>query len=332
MNNNFATEKARSVYLQILRKIWIVPVCGAVTALLFGLIYTGVIVTAHGQRQYTQTSTFYLDFAQNENTQTAYDYYNAATWDGLLYTHPGIFETIERELPAGMTLEEADEATGADLVSDIRVLTVDVTTSDKETTSGLSKAIQDGLISFGESAKEFDQITFLSATEPTLIVVSDRTRNAVLLGAVLGILFSYLLLRLTILLGDAIHTPEEAAERFVLPVLGVQGDAKVPAFLQKELSENLSRIGLSDLSGNDEITVLTADGDRPVSEEGKVIIAIPFGKRGVGTKLQHDLTGMKNAGNAQILGLVITGADGAFLQRYYSVTAKINVAAQTEKK
>ena len=98
---------ARSVYLRTMRRLWVVPVSGAALALVFFLIYTAVIVTVRGQRQYETEATYELTFAYNENTQTAYDYYNAATWQGLLFTHPGITETIEAELPEGMTMEEA---------------------------------------------------------------------------------------------------------------------------------------------------------------------------------------------------------------------------------
>ncbi len=343
MNEHYNDNRMRSLYLRMLRQIWIVPVCAAVTAILFGLLYTGVIVTVRGQRKYTETATYYLDFAQNKETQKAYDYYNAATWDGLLFTHPGIFETIEKELPDGMTLQQADAFTAADLVSDIRVLTVVVTAPTKEETAGLSAAIADGLTQFGDSAKEFEKITFLSATEPALVVVSDRTNNAVLLGAVLGAIFSYLILRLYLLLDDAVYTPEEAGERYGLPVLGVMAATKrgakadaaakqLPEFLNEELAHHLQDLGIAKtdpLTSSATTKVVTPEdylgntdaaeriqNEMNASGQRAVIVTIPCGARGTCARTRHFLEQLKLR-TINVAGLVLTEGDSAFLRRYY---------------
>ncbi|MGN1022957.1 MAG: hypothetical protein ACI4OJ_05615 [Lachnospiraceae bacterium] len=326
-------EDHRSVYLRTIHRIWIVPVSGVCLALLFFLIYTAVIVTVQGQRQYETTATYELSFAYNENTQTAYDYYNAATWQGLLFTHPGIYETIEAELPAGMTLEEAQADTKADLISDIRFLSVTVTCDTKEKAEGLSKAIQDALVQFGESAKEFDSITFLSATEPELVTVQDRSRNAALLGLVLGLVFSALFLWLREILDDAVYTPEEVRRRYQVPALAVtgkKGSAPLPAFLEKETRENLQEllqktegnICLAGLSDKEEKAAAAALADPrfvPAGDtdpSGKTVLLVLFWGSGKGTRTEHLLERLLDRG-AKVPGAVLLDSDGKFLRRYY---------------
>lgn len=324
----------RSEYLRIRKKIWIVPVSGAVLALVFFLVYTLVIVTVRGQKQYTEDSTFELSFAYNENTQEAYDYYNAYTWQGLLFTHPDIADVIEEELPEGMTMEEAKEATKADLISDIRFLTVTVTTDDPEKTAGLSKAIQDALVSFGDSAKEFDKIEFLSATEPALVVVSDRSRNAALLGLALGIVFSVFALWLHEVLDDAVYTPEDVRRRYGLSVLSVtekDGARPIPAFLKEEGKEDLDALtkqyGTVLLKAEKKETEekaaaalgrkeLVPAGDAALS--GKpVLLVLTYGEAR-GTMTEHVLSRLREQG-AVVCGAVLFAADGKFLSQYYRI-------------
>lgn len=326
-------EDHRSVYLRTIHRIWIVPVSGVCLALLFFLIYTAVIVTVQGQRQYETMATYELSFAYNENTRTAYDYYNAATWQGLLFTHPGIYETIEAELPAGMTLEEAQADTKADLISDIRFLSVTVTCDTKEKAEDLSKAIQDALVQFGESAEEFDAITFLSATEPELVTVQDRSRNAALLGLVLGLVFSALVLWMREILDDAVYTPEEVRRRYHIPALAVtkkQGGAPLPAFLEREMADNrrdllektegsVFLVGLSDKEEQAAAKALADPRFVPAGEadlSGKTVLLVLVWGSARGTRTEHLLERLLDLG-AKVPGAVLLDSDGKFLRRYY---------------
>lgn len=324
---------ARSVYLRTLRRLWVVPVSGAALALAFFLLYTAVIVSVRGQRQYQMTATYELTFAYNENTQTAYDYYNAATWQGLLFTYPELCQTIEAGLPEGMTMEEAGADTKADLISDVRFLSVTVTCDTKEKAEGLSRAIRTALVHFGETKEEFDAITFLSATDPTFVVVQDRSRNAALLGLVLGILFSVLFLWLRELLDDAVYTPEDVRKRYGIPALCVtagQGKKPLPAFLQAEgeknkealLEKTAGRILLCGLSREQERAAeaalpggrFAAAGEQNPAGE-TVLLVLSYGSAR-GTREEHLLNRIRDLGG-DVAGAVLLDADGGFLQHYY---------------
>ena len=332
----------RCAYLLLLRRLFLVPLAGILMALVCGLLYREAYTRLTGARQYRQTAQYYLDFAYNEQTQENYDHFNAATWDVLLFTHPGIFEVVEKNLPEGVSLERASEEAFADLYSDIRVLSVEVTSPTPEETEGIGQAVRLGLESFGETAKEFTKITFLSADEPHLVIVRDRTVNALLLGAVLGMLAAAILLWIWCVTDDGIYIPEEAEKRFSLPVLAVYpGKNPLPPFLEAERETNLER-ALGDkeklvLVGGfgknraekkadacvvlpvKEVKNIRVDDDPALAEAaafpGEAVFAVPFGCGG-GRRLRHALSEAQKAG-IRVLGLVITDADGSFLRKYY---------------
>ena len=290
------TLNRRSLYLRAFRKGWIIPVAGILCAILTGLLYHSVLTRLAGQRQYQVESKFYIDFAFNDQTQKAYDYYNAATWDELLFTHPQIADTIREELPAGTTMEEADADTKAELISDIRLMTVTVTADTAEKAAGITDAVGSGVTAFGESAKEFEKITLLSASDPAPVIVKDRTANAALLGGLLGILLFGAGVWIYVLMDDRIYIPEDIAERIGVTVLGVQTrDGKGPEFLKEDLEKNRELLEQK-------------DPEHPV-------MTLRWGRDRASGAL-HDVQQLRLRGK-EPAGILITEADSRFLNRYY---------------
>ncbi len=212
----------RSLWLRLRRELWVVPAATLIGALLAAAIYMGIWLGLSGQRQYRQTSKFYLTFG-NDAAGNPQDYYNDYTWNDLLFSVPAIYQVIESELPEGVTLESAREDVEAQILSDVRLLTIQVTDPDAETVQALTNAVQDALVRYGSNAKEFQRIEFLSSDEVQPVVVTDRTQGAVELGALLGFLAGAAALWLKELLNDGICTPEEATRRYGLPVLMTLG-------------------------------------------------------------------------------------------------------------
>ena len=145
MDYHFSEElNRRSVYLRLLKKLWIVPAAAALCALAGFLIYTGCVTALSSHQRYEQTSKFYIEFSVDERGN-AYDYYNAATWDDLLFAHPALREVIEQGLPDGMTMEDARSYVLVDLYSDIRLMTVVVTAPTADGAAALTDAISRSL-------------------------------------------------------------------------------------------------------------------------------------------------------------------------------------------
>ena len=198
---------ARLKYLLTLRRAWLVPLLTIIGAIFGWAIYLAVTALTVSV-PYKQVSKLYIDFAWNDH-ETTYDYYNGATWTDLLTAHPEILTPIAHRLQ--MPEEEAaalvQRDVKAEILSDIRLLTVTVRDGNRDTAERLTEAVDYGLETFGETAKEFEKISFLSKTVPTLEVVDDRTENAVLLGAFLGLLLGLGIMLLKSAMEEGFYVP-----------------------------------------------------------------------------------------------------------------------------
>lgn len=339
------TLNRRSLWLRLYRYLWILPACTVAGALLSVLVYSGIWLGLSGQRQYRQSSKFYLTFG-TDAAGNVQDYYNDYTWNDLLFSVPAISQVIESELPEGMTMETARQDVEAQILSDVRLLTIQVTDPDPDRVQALTNAVQDALVRYGHTSEEFERIEYLSSDEVEKVVVSDRSRNAALLGAFLGLLVSAAALWLWELLDEGVYCPEDASKRCGLPVLLVLPAEGLPSFLEKEneteaaglrekypdgirlisedaeLTEEAGKAlleryripllaGAADNAGKD----LTQAAATEEQKEAPVFAVVPFGKRNAaGT--DHLLT-QKKAKGETVVGLILAGADGAFLKKYY---------------
>ncbi len=208
----------RSLWLRLRWQLWWIPAMTAAGALVAALLYMGIWLGVSGERQYRQNSKYYLTFG-NDAAGNPQDYYNDYTWNDLLFSIPAISQVIETELPDGMTLAQAREDIEAQILSDVRVLTIQVTNEDPETVQSLTNAVEDALVRYGSNAEEFQKIEYLSSDEVQQVVVTDRSQSALILGGLLGFLLSICGIWLRELLDDGIYCPEEAVRRYHLPVL-----------------------------------------------------------------------------------------------------------------
>ena len=223
----------RSLWLRLRWQLWWIPAMTAMGALLAAILYMGIWLNVSGQRQYRQNSKYYLTFG-NDAAGNPQDYYNDYTWNDLLFSVPAISQVIEVELPDGMTMTEAREDIEAQILSDVRVLTIQVTDADPEIVQSLTNAVEDALVRYGSNAEEFQKIEFLSSDDVQQVVVTDRSQSAVILGGILGFLFSVCAIWFRELMDDGVYCPEDAARRYGLPVLMTLGRKSIPAFLEAE--------------------------------------------------------------------------------------------------
>ncbi|MCI2049856.1 MAG: hypothetical protein LKJ76_09100 [Lachnospiraceae bacterium] len=313
MNRGGEILNQRCRYLRTLRKSWIVPAAAAAGALVFWLCYTAVTAAFPAARSYEAVSKLYIDFAKDESGQV-YDYYNGATWSDLLTADPDISDVIVQELPAGCDLDTVRSEVKAEILTDIRVMTVTVTDGDPGRAEAINTAVNDALVHFGSTAREFEDIRLMSTQPAKLVTWSDRTRNAVLAGLFLGAAAGIFLLLTAVTLDDAVYVPEDCERRYGLPVLGVRvrrGQEPTPEELA-ELAADTERLGAQGATA-----VRPGEG---VPDYGKLrstgaVLELAFGKRN-GTQTEHLLSELGKQG-VTVKGIVITDADRKFLDRYY---------------
>jgi len=313
MDEGFDLKLALLLYR---KKIWICALCALAGAVLGGGLYFLVHVVYAPAREYVATSKLYLTFALDDNGD-AYQYYNGYTWNDLMGTEPILDKIMEELGNAGYDRQDVRDSITADILSDIRLLTVTVKTHESEKSDRIIRAAENALLRFGQEMPEFDKIEVFDHGMAALAVVEDETVRAVVAGGVIGCLLSLLALAFACVVDDSIYVPSDFEKRYGYPVLGVcfAGDAEVD---DTELNEHI------ELLTDRKESILYLDTDRlPVrlpkekrEEDVCVILRVPFG-RGNG-KLTDRWIAEAELERLRILGAVITEADRGLYQLYFA--------------
>lgn len=312
--------------LCFMRKIWLVLLAAVIGAVVGIVTYTIAHTVPESEREYQAVSKIYLDFAADE-TGEVYQAYNGYTWNDLMATDPILDETMEY-LSKDYTREEVAAATKAEILSDLRLLTITITTHDADRTNMIMRATQKSLVKRGDTAKEFKNIAVIQSETAELVTADDRTLQAALVGlsivAVLtlfGMLFYYML-----------------DDRILLAVdLKIVTDASFIGYvgagerLDREYNDNLSylreRIGvLGTLSvvqkaigernaGHDTDTGITQEKWKELCGADGVVVVVEYGK--VHAAYLAYMIDQLKLRECRVAGIAISGADEKFLSRYY---------------
>lgn len=211
---------------------WYVFVLGTILgAVLIGGGYFLSKVVFAPARDYQAETIYYLEYAQDPYLSGAYTYFNEYTWNQ--WVHSDFFlETVKRYVEEPLTEEELLSHVTVILPADVRMLTLRVVTADPELTMQITRAYLEAMPGFGEEQREYDSIRAVDVPDRAYLITMDvRTARAVLLGAVLGLFFTFMICTLGFLEDDRIWLPEQLNGRFGLQVLGCD--------CQPELAENL---------------------------------------------------------------------------------------------
>lgn len=299
------------------RRLPLVFAVGAAAALLFGVLYTLSRTVPEGEREYQAFAKVYLDFAADERGE-AYEAYNGYTWNDMIAADPIMDLTLSylSNLSTYYSREEVQAAVRAEILSDIRLLTVTVTTNRKERTETILWAVVQALSEYGKQAKEFVEISAIQETDAKLVVADNRLLQAVLLGLVSGVLFALLGVMLRGIFEARILVPGDLKK--VTDAIFV-GYADGPGSLGGDYEKNLAY--LRKKAGD--ITVCEASPDRPFSEEdfrnlretAGVVLAVPF-ERANAVWVSYVIDQLA-AQDCVLAGVAIRDCDTGFLRKYY---------------
>lgn len=315
----------RKLMLSFLRRSWIVLLAAAAGAAAGALIYLGLHTVREGQREYRAVSKLYLDFAADETGQV-YQEYNGYTWNDLMRTDP-ILDVIMEELGASYDRKEAAEAIKAEILSDLRLLTITVTTKSPEETDAILRAADHSLEQLGQGAKEFTQIRTIQEDTAALVVADSRLTQAVCLGAAGAFAAAVLVLLFCYILDDRIVTPTDLRAVTELPfagyleICGEEGASFAAERLREDCESNLAYLKAK----HGELRLIEADPRRRLGEqelaelrgaEG-LVICVPYGKvHAVFLALFLEQLSVRECSAAAV---VITGAESRFLGAYYGM-------------
>lgn len=304
----------KKLALCFIRKIWLVLLAAAVGAVIGGILYEAAHIVPESEREYRAVSKIYLDFAPDE-TGEVYQAYNGYTWNDLIATDP-ILDVTMGFLPEGYTKEEVTAATKAEILSDLRLLTITVTTHDRERCDAILSAVGKSLTQRGSTAKEFDKIEVIQTTESRLVTADSRTVQAVLAGLVIAAVLMLLGMGFYYILDDRIMVASDIKQTADVPFIGYAGsDGGFHAAYEDDLEFLREKTG--------EIAVLNVVQGEMITQErwsalcasDGVVVTVEYGKVHAAF-LGFVLEQLKVRG-CRLAGVAVSGADDRFLRRYY---------------
>ncbi len=300
----------KRLFLVTIRKGYLVLLAALTGALIGCACYLMVHVVYAPEREYEAISKLYIDF-EERSTGEAYQYYNGYTWDDLMKTDPILDVTMEL-LPASYDREQVAASIRADILTDIRLLTITVRTHDPQQTKEILAATQRSLANFAVQMRELEAITVFRTTEPKLVVFELQTGRVAAVCAVLCGIFAIFLLLLYYAMDDSIYLPIDVTLRYGLPVLGFRG------YKEQDLEDNLSyryRDKQMMTISFEDCLALTKEGYEKLRGAGAIVLEVPCG-RPIGRKLQAVLEKLALQ-DCPVDAIILTQSDRKFLDRYY---------------
>ncbi len=212
--------KRLALYFQ--KKIWMILLIVALGATIGGVSYR-VLRSVNMPVEYETISKLYIRFGQDE-TGEVYQYYNGYTWNDLLDADP-IMDLIMEGLP-GYEREEVQAATTAEILSDIRLLTVTVIGGNEKFVREIRDAVEEGLVKYASESEELQKIQVIRSDAPERIYWDDRTTAACVTGAIVLGLVALFFFAFRYALDDAVYIQSDVEKKYGVKALGVMAESQ----------------------------------------------------------------------------------------------------------
>lgn len=207
--------KRLALYLQ--KKIWLVVMLAILGATCGGIIYQ-VVRAMKMPVEYTSVSKLYISFGNDENGDV-YQYYNGYTWNDLIDADP-ILDIVMSNLP-GYDADQVREATTAEILSDIRLLTITVKGDNEKFVREIRNAMESGLREYARNAEELNQIAVIRSGAPERVYWDERTTEACVTGAVILGILAVLIIGFSYVLDESVYVQEDLEKKYACRALGI---------------------------------------------------------------------------------------------------------------
>lgn len=208
----------RRFYLCFQSKIWLLVILTVMGAVIGGVTYQ-VVRAMKMPITYEGVSKFYISFGVDESGEI-YQYYNGYTWNDLLDADP-ILDRIMKYVPKNYDRVEVQEATGAEILSDIRLLTITVDGSTEKFVREIQSAVENGLVDYARDSEELKRIEVIRSVEPVRVYWDNKALTACVAGAVVFAAIVSLALAFLYVLDDAVYVQNDAEKKYPYKVLGM---------------------------------------------------------------------------------------------------------------
>ncbi len=219
MNSKYRNEglDLKRVGLFFQKRIWIVILMALIGAGIGALGYQ-VVKSINMPIEYKAVSKFYIRFNVDENGQV-YQYYNGYTWNELIDADP-MMECIMGYLP-GYDAEDVKNATTAEILSDIRLLTVTVTGRNEKFVREIQSAVESGLAGYATLDNDLNSITAIRTIAPERVFWSDKTLVSAVFGAIIVGIVTFVIFAFRYVLDDSIYVQSDLEKRYDYKALGL---------------------------------------------------------------------------------------------------------------
>ena len=168
--------------------------------------------------EYASVSKLYISFGNDENGDV-YQYYNGYTWNDLIDADP-ILDIVMSSLP-GYDRDQVREATKAEILSDIRLLTITVRGDNEKFVREIRNAMESGLREYARDAEELNQIAVIRSGAPERIYWDERTTEACVTGAVILGILAMLIIGFSYVLDESVYVQEDLEKKYACRALGI---------------------------------------------------------------------------------------------------------------
>lgn len=207
--------KRLMLYLQ--KRFWIIVML-IILGGTFGGVFYQVLRSIKMPVEYQAVSKLYISFGSDENGEV-YQYYNGYTWNDMLDSDP-VMDLVMDELP-DYEKSEVRDATTAEILSDIRLLTVTVKGENEEFVRDIRNAVENGLKEFARESKELEQIKVIRSTSPERIYWDNRTSSACVTGAVLLGALAFFVIGINYVTDESMYVQEDVEKKYHTKALGI---------------------------------------------------------------------------------------------------------------
>ena len=301
---NEGTDLKR-VMLLFAGKLWLVLAAVIVGAGLGALVYTIYAGVKNAHPTYQKSTDYYIEF-NHKDYPDGMDYYNAYTWGQFIKDDKIVGYAIAAE--DGITPQDIYDCVSSVMVSDYRVLTVQVKSKDKSKVEAISRAYESAMPSFANDVKEISSVSLWSSDELTIADEYTHTANATFLGGLIGLIAALFVWAVYYVMDDRIYTETDFKRYFEdVAFIGYDCDGYKEDFdcCYKQLVKDKAVVESSNVSKDIE----------EIKKAGACVIDIEWGKVSVNA-LRYDMELLKKQ-SCETVGVKMSKCNVKFLKAYY---------------
>lgn len=268
MQQGIDSKAVLATYLTRLPVLFLLAVAGAVLGSGLHLL---IALAEAREAAYISETEYYISFA--EGRYEARDYYNDFTWNDVITTKPIMDRTMEL-LGNGYDENQVKSMITADILSDVRFLTITVRGQEPETVAAVKNAVGTALEEYGNFEDAFSAIDKIEDLE----IIQERIQyfawRAAFLGAAVFVGIGIFVTALRVSIGSEFYTKCDVMKSLGVPVCGLtfaSGSRKksYDIFMQRQqkmleqslkmLSDKYDRLMLMDASDGMEAEAFLRD-------------------------------------------------------------------------